>query len=99
DPVKLLALLKHPYAAFGMDRSRCLRAARSLELALLRGRRVAGAIAALGDALARAKAEGDDPKAHMPAARRRLWPEDWQRAGELVAALQRGLGPGEGAVR
>ena len=38
-PVRLLALLKHPLAAFGMDPRECRKAARVLELAVFRGRR------------------------------------------------------------
>ncbi len=39
DPVTILALAKHPLAAFGMRRPACRRAARMLELALFRGHR------------------------------------------------------------
>ena len=52
DPVLLLALAKHPLAAFGMRRPDCRRAARMLEIALFRGHRVGGGIAALPAALA-----------------------------------------------
>ncbi len=39
-PATLLALLRHPLAAFGTDRASCRRAARALELAALRGPRL-----------------------------------------------------------
>lgn len=40
DPVTLLALLKHPYARFGLDAGLVRRGARVLDLALLRGPRI-----------------------------------------------------------
>ncbi|MBN9010939.1 MAG: double-strand break repair protein AddB, partial [Rhizobiales bacterium] len=60
DPVSLLAMLKHPLAAFGMEHAECRRAARMLEIATFRGRRVPGGLAALAPALAaeRAAVEG-----------------------------------------
>jgi ATP-dependent helicase/nuclease subunit B len=99
DPVTLLALLKHPLAAFGMPRAACRRAARALELALFRGRRVVAGIAALVPALAAARSEaaGDRPH-HSREAEKHLWPEDWDRAGLLVKALVRILGPLEAAL-
>lgn len=42
DPVPLLALLKHPLAHFGLDGGFVRRAARILDLAILRGPRIAG---------------------------------------------------------
>ncbi|MEO8667208.1 MAG: double-strand break repair protein AddB [Bauldia sp.] len=99
DPVTLLALLKHPLAAFGMARPECRRAARALELALFRGRRVTGGIAGLKTALEAARAEADDSKIRHPSpARQRLWPEDWDRAALLVESLARVLGPLEAAL-
>ncbi len=51
-PVPLLALLKHPFAAAGMDPAACRAAARALELACLRGPRPAPGIAGLRRAVA-----------------------------------------------
>lgn len=98
DPVKLLALLKHPFAAFGMKRnekgSDCRRAARSLELALFRGRRVVGGIAALPGALAEARASvAEGATGHVPWSRRRLRDWQWELATTLVESLQRVIGP------
>ena len=42
EPVKLLALLKHPLATFGLEPLEVRRAARVLDLAILRGPRIAG---------------------------------------------------------
>ncbi|WP_135465707.1 double-strand break repair protein AddB [Crenalkalicoccus roseus] len=50
-PVPLLALLKHPLCAGGMDRADWMRAVRRLELAALRGPRPAPGIAGLRAAL------------------------------------------------
>ena len=98
DPVLILALAKHPLAAFGMSRPACRRAARMLEIALFRGNRVTGGVAALGDALAKARAELDRHGKHPPAARRRMHDEDWRAAERLTTALAAILGPLEQAL-
>ena len=92
EPVNLLALLKHPFAAFGMARPLCRQAARILELALFRGHRVAGGIAALPAALATAKA-AIATDLHVPAARRRLDERQWGLAAELVERIVACLEP------
>ncbi len=99
DPVKLLALLKHPLAAFGMSRPNCRCAARMLEIALFRGRRVPGGLSALAPALAAARAEITDGNSHVPMARRRLHDGDWATASRLVEAIVDALGPLEAMVR
>jgi ATP-dependent helicase/nuclease subunit B len=53
-PVPLLALLKHPFAAAGMARAAALAAARSLELACLRGPRPGAGLSGLRRAVDRA---------------------------------------------
>ena len=53
-PVPLLALLKHPLAAAGLDPAACRAAARALETAALRGPRPAQGLAGLRRALDRA---------------------------------------------
>jgi ATP-dependent helicase/nuclease subunit B len=54
-PVALLALLKHPLAAAGLSPAACRAAARSLELACLRGPRPQRGVAGLRRALGRAR--------------------------------------------
>ena len=54
-PVPLLAVLKHPLAALGLDAAECRRRARDLERAALRGPRPAEGIAGLREALAAAE--------------------------------------------
>ncbi len=94
EPAGLLALLKHPFAAFGMERIECRRAARILELAVFRGRRGSCGLAGLGDALASAREEAEGEGArHVPEARRRLSAGDWSLAARLVARLDAVLGP------
>src|SRR5581483_1373561 len=99
DPVKLLALLKHPFAAFGMDRFDCRRAARNLEIALFRGRRLPGGLAALIPALAASRKEREDGKEHVPLARRRLRDDEWRAAEWLVEKIVAVLGPMEARLR
>ena len=97
--MKLLALLKHPFAAFGMKRTECRRAARFLELAIFRGWRVAGGIAELPAALARARAGVKEKSAmQVPAARRRLADWQWTPAIALAETLARVLAPIEAAL-
>jgi len=89
DPVKLLALAKHPLAAFGMPRAECRRAARTLELAVLRGHRRAGGLPGLVTALVEARNPPDDKKrrGHRPSA------ADGARASRLLDALAECLSP------
>lgn len=94
DPVALLAVLKHPLAAFGMSRPACRRAARALEVGLLRGSAVVGDFDRLREALAAARTKAMDPETrYMAAARRRLADEDWQAADRLLAAVEQALAP------
>jgi ATP-dependent helicase/nuclease subunit B len=86
DAVALLALLKHPFACFGLGHAHCRAAARALERAVLRGRRVVGGIAALGEALAAARSAPADA-GHAPVSRQGLSPGDWDLAVNLVSAL------------
>jgi ATP-dependent helicase/nuclease subunit B len=100
DPVKLLALLKHPFAAFGMRPDQCRRAARALELALFRGRRVLGGIAALPAALAEARSSvAEGAVGHPPWSRRRLRDWQWELATTLAESLERVIGPIEARLR
>ena len=99
DPVDLLALLKHPFAAFGMSRFDCRRAARMLELALFRGRRVPDGLAALPGALASGRAAIEAGARHVPIARRRWQPSDWNAAERLLGRLIEALAPLDAACR
>ncbi len=61
-PVPLLCVLKHPFCAAGMAPADCREAARTLELACLRGPRPAPGLSGLRDALA-ARARADTLRA------------------------------------
>lgn len=98
EPVRLLALAKHPLAAFGMSRPQCRHAARMLEIALFRGHRVAGGVTALAAALATRKAEIAEGTRHVPRARRRMSEDDWALAGQLAGTLTATLAPMEAVL-
>lgn len=94
DAVHILALLKHPLAAFGMPRFECRRAARILEIALLRGPGASGNV----DAMEREVIDirfGIEMKVEQmpPRARRRFIKADWARAEAIAAALSAALRP------
>lgn len=97
DPVGLLAMLKHPHAAFGRERFECRRAARMLEIAVFRGRRVPGGLVALAPALA-AQRQAIEERRHVPRARRRLRKSEWDDAARLVEAMAAALGALEAAL-
>jgi ATP-dependent helicase/nuclease subunit B len=100
EPARLLALLKHPFAAFGMDPRDCRKAARVLELAVFRGRRGHGGIARLGEALAAARAEAEAEGArHIPEARKRLAAYEWALAARLAVNIQTILGSVEAELQ
>ena len=86
DAATLLALLKHPLAAFGMPAAIARRAARSLERAILRGPRLERGFPALRRAVEHAAAErwrADDDEAERPRpseASRGLSRDDWAEA-------------------
>jgi ATP-dependent helicase/nuclease subunit B len=100
EPARLLAVLKHPFAAFGLERSECRRGARVLELAVFRGRRGHSGIVRLGEALAAAKAEVEAEGArHIPAARKRIGDYEWKAAAWLAEKVGVILGRLETALR
>jgi ATP-dependent helicase/nuclease subunit B len=99
EPARLLALLKHPFAAFGLDPHDCRRGARILELAVFRGRRGHGGIARLSTALAEARAEAETEGGRVPLARKRLRPDEWTLAARLAANIEVILGPLDAACR
>ncbi|HXK53704.1 MAG TPA: double-strand break repair protein AddB, partial [Hyphomicrobiales bacterium] len=89
-PVPLLALLKHPLAGLGMAPAELRRAARILEIAVLRGPRLAPDLAALRTRLAGARANSESGADRDPA-RARLGAADWELAGALVERLAAAL--------
>ncbi|MCW5717502.1 MAG: double-strand break repair protein AddB [Bauldia sp.] len=93
-PVAILALLKHPLAAFGQKPSLCRIAARALEIALFRGPGRMSTIASLAADIANVRL-GMDMKSDLiiPRARRRLSKADWTAAEAMAATVSSVLGP------
>ena len=85
QPAKLLALLQHPFALFGLPRNELVAAARALEVAALRGQLVPPGLDGLKRAGDRARA-GVNAYSHRLV--RQLDEQDWQRAFDLIARLQ-----------
>jgi ATP-dependent helicase/nuclease subunit B len=105
----LLALLKHPLAAFGGDPDDAHDAARSLERAALRGPRLKPGLAALRHALALRRATKfgtaeDGDSVDRTYAAKFLTKHEWQAADDLAACVGIALVPlevlaaGDGAV-
>jgi ATP-dependent helicase/nuclease subunit B len=83
----LLAMTKHPLAAFGLAPATARRAARALERAVLRGARLAPGTAALRHAIQAATAARSAPEAervYPPRAARGLSQLDWDEAVDLA---------------
>ncbi|SHF63828.1 ATP-dependent helicase/nuclease subunit B [Kaistia soli DSM 19436] len=92
-PIDLLALAKHPLAAFGMARTACRDAIGVLDLALFRGRLVAGGLGGLPAALAKARRDAADTSQRLHPAVKRLQPADWDGATFLAERLLAVLDP------
>ncbi len=92
-PVDLLALGKHPLAAFGMERAACRTAIGVIDLALFRGRLVAGGLAGLPAALERAARDAGDRTMRLHPAIKRLGAADWALAADLATRLRDVLDP------
>jgi ATP-dependent helicase/nuclease subunit B len=94
----LLALLKHPLAAFGQDREDTHRAARHLERAALRGPRLRPGLAALRHAFALRRAskfrkDDDEEGADTTYAARTLPTAAWEAAESLAVRVEMALAP------
>ncbi|QPC42558.1 double-strand break repair protein AddB [Kaustia mangrovi] len=87
-PVALLALVKHPLAAFGLERAELRRRARGLEIALLRGLRPPAGLDGLAHALKARRRAAEEGKVRLHPAIRRLRPQDWDGLEDLMARLQ-----------
>ena len=100
DVTALLSLVKHPLARFGLSRGRCRRAAKVIEIAILRGPTGLGSIASLSNRLVNLRF-GQEMRADrfVPRARRRLSKAEWALAEELAAKLGAIVGPLEALAR
>lgn len=91
-PRDLLALAKHPLAAFGMGHTPCRAAMDILDLVLFRGTLLADGLAGLAEAVDRAEAELPGAR-YAPQAVKRLGATDWQIARDLAGRLEAVLEP------
>jgi ATP-dependent helicase/nuclease subunit B len=95
SPVALLSLLKHPFVRAGLAPAVLEMGVRTLELAAFRAPYLGRSLADVGAALERA-ALGTLRGAHRGRAVRRISPEAWQAARELLVRLTAILRPLEG---
>ncbi|KAB2941847.1 MAG: double-strand break repair protein AddB [Hyphomicrobium sp.] len=91
-PDAVMALLKHPLTRLGLDAFAVRRAARALEIAAFRDVYLGRGLDGIADALARAE-ESVAVGRRRQMAVRRLWPDDWKGAHELIARLQATFAP------
>ena len=92
----LIALLAHPLARLGLDRSTCERGRAAIDIALTRGRRLPETLEGLSHALAEVSRETPE---HAAKPRSRLGVADFAAAGALIAALDGALAPLLAAAR
>jgi ATP-dependent helicase/nuclease subunit B len=99
EPPTLLALLKHPFCRLGGMDHEWRDAIEALELALLRGTRPQAGSAGLAQDFSRFRTEleklrnGEASSLHVAEPRARLRNQELDRAGQLIAALQKALAP------
>lgn len=91
-PADVMALLNHPLTRLGLDPFAVRRAARALEIAAFRDVYLGQGFNGVEAALVRA----DEQTAlgeRRQAAVRRLWPDDWKGAHDLVARMKAAFAP------
>lgn len=91
-PPALMSLLKHPLTRLGLDPFAVRRAARALEIAAFRTAYLGDGLDGVDAALERAARE-TSTRARRDHAVRRLWPEDWDGARDLVRRLREAFAP------
>jgi ATP-dependent helicase/nuclease subunit B len=91
-PPAVMALLKHPLTRLGLDAFAVRRAARALEIAAFRDIYLGRGLDGISGALARAEEKVTEGRRRQ-AAVRRLWPDDWRGAEDLVARLHVAFAP------
>ncbi|MEQ1698346.1 MAG: double-strand break repair protein AddB, partial [Hyphomicrobiaceae bacterium] len=96
-PGPTIALLKHPLVRLQLPPFEIRRAARAIELAAFRGPYIGqgiGGIRAALDSAERDCHDGDEAKSQRrPRAVRRLFPQDWQGAHDLLNRLEAAVAP------
>lgn len=99
DPKLVLAVLRHPLVALGRERRDVRRAARLLELALLRGPRVAAGLSSLLSAFRNRRHVVATGQVFVPDQVRRATHDDWDLAEACLAGLAEIMGPLEDRMR
>lgn len=93
-PAELMALLKHPLTRLGLDPFAVRRAGRALEIAVFRRPYLGQGLSGIDAALERAALEAKrDSGKRTTQAVRRLWPEDWDGARDLIRRLVQAFAP------
>lgn len=92
SPPTVMALLKHPLTRLGLDAFAVRRAARALEIAAFRDVYLGRGLGGIADALVRAE-ENVAAGRRRHTAVRRLWPDDWKAAHDLVSRLEAAYAP------
>lgn len=92
EPVALLALIKHPLASFGMPRAEARRAARFIEVELLRGPQLGGGLRTLIAEFERKRSERCEKDSEHPL------PQNWDLARAFLQHLEISLGAFEALV-
>src|SRR5262249_53094941 len=91
-PADVMALLKHPLTRLGLGPFEVRRAARALEIAIFRDVYLGEGIGGIKSALRRAEEDvASNERREM--AVKRLRPEDWKGAQDLVARLEAAFAP------
>ncbi|HUJ38088.1 MAG TPA: double-strand break repair protein AddB [Hyphomicrobium sp.] len=91
-PADVMALLKHPLARLGLGPFEVRRAARALEIAVFRDVYLGEGLGGIKTALARAE-EDVATGLRRQAAVRRLRPDDWKGAQDLITRLETAFAP------
>ncbi|SON53573.1 double-strand break repair protein AddB [Hartmannibacter diazotrophicus] len=97
-PDDLLALLKHPLASFGLPRVVAREAARAIEIAVLRGPRLAAGSRPLVEAIDRALADFEGKEARIHPVLRMLGPEAVREGRDLAQRVVEAFAPLEAMV-
>jgi ATP-dependent helicase/nuclease subunit B len=91
-PADTMALLKHPLTRLGLDAFSVRRAARALEIGALRDVYLGRGLDGLQRALLKAEADVATGKRRGTTVKR-LWPEDWKGAGDLLQRVKAAFAP------
>ena len=93
DPVSLLALIKHPLASFGLQRSEVLRAGEVLELGVMRGNITALVPGNFRNSVDAATKAPKNSGLYLSTYKKQVTGENWQDAKLLADAMDRALEP------